>query len=280
MNKKLKNLILGLVLATSLIAPISPVIDSGFRFQQNRVEAALTTNLLSYWPFDDASDATGNGHTGTVRVGGITYSSSNAIIPNALQKDNTGRLEITTPGDFDGLSEMTISGWITASDYAISGINQTIFIAQKSDLSAFTQFYVSEAGKLVFYPGTATNNPAVSATTLSNGTRYFVVARYNGSAADVFITAVNDGTVGDTGSTFTTADYVNVGGVRHPDTTTYQTFRGTIDEMGFWTRALTDTEILQLYSGGNGCTYNLSTCAIPATPSNSRDTSPLIFGTF
>lgn len=44
-----------------------------------------------------------------------------------------------------------------------------------------------------------------------------------------------------------------------------RSFRGTIDELGIWNRALTDGDVLTLYNNGNGLSYPFSSQSVAAT---------------
>ena len=44
-----------------------------------------------------------------------------------------------------------------------------------------------------------------------------------------------------------------------------RSFKGTIDELGIWNRALTDADVSKLYNNGNGLSYPFSAQVLSAT---------------
>lgn len=89
----------------------------------------------------------------------------------------------------------------------------------------------------------------------ATSTWYFVACWYNSSTQTLYI-SVNDGT----------ADSGSLGGAINPSGTgqakvgrlvlaTPRFWDGMIDEVGFWQRTLTASEITALYNGGSGVTY-------------------------
>lgn len=91
--------------------------------------------------------------------------------------------------------------------------------------------------------------------TLTVGTWYFVVMWYDGTNIKLY---VNDAQVGATtaaSGSGITAFTSGFGILRFFDATITTGYtQGLIDECGYWSRALTTTEMTDLYNGGNGQT--------------------------
>lgn len=95
--------------------------------------------------------------------------------------------------------------------------------------------------------GTATT-PA-SGTALTAGVWHQFVARYDGSALDLFINGSPSATIAQSGDIITTTDPLYIG--RSPQATPVD-WDGMLDEMAVWNGALTDEEIARHYNGGLG----------------------------
>jgi hypothetical protein len=102
--------------------------------------------------------------------------------------------------------------------------------------------------------------------TLTNGTWFHVVARYTLSTKEfsVWFDGVEQSTqTGTKSGASDNSDDFKIGadaGESGP------TMDGLIDEVGVWDRALTDTEIGELYNGGDGLAYPLVPAAEGGAP--------------
>lgn len=210
---------------------------------------ALTTNLEAYWKLDgNSNDATANGHNGTDTS--MSYSTTHAVILQAGQfNGSTSKILIPDAAGLDGTTALTLTGW-----FFTSGTPNGTLIG-KSDASAAGGTYIRldmNGAKL-----NATSDGDIHAinggTTLSASTRYFAALTYDGTNLNLYLNGVTDaaqqvfshavtpgtghlgiGVLGDFGQIFS---------------------GGTIDEVGFWSRGLSSSEISQLYNSGNGFTY-------------------------
>jgi hypothetical protein len=211
--------------------------------------AALTTNIKGYWKLDEssgnASDATGNGFTLT-NAGTVTYApakiNNGAVFSGSNNLTNTG-ISLT--------SAMTISGWMKAANTSVF-----IPIAFRNDTNA--DFYMMVFGNGVSEfrfrnsGGTAfTLNPTLSTPTAF----HFYTLTYDGSTLTAYVDGSSVGSTPASGSFSSTPTF----GVGTSDT--QGNGAGTIDEVGVWTRALTSTEVSQLYNGGAGIQYPFAPAA-------------------
>lgn len=214
---------------------------------------ALTTNLEAYWKLDgNSNDATANAHNGTDTS--ISYSTTHAVINQAAQFGATSTILIPDAAGLDGTTALTLSGWFYATGANLTG---PLTLIGKSDSTAANGTYIrlnisnSNAG------GTADgdNHTITGGTTLSLNTRYFLALTYDGSALKVYVNGVSDGTPISYSAAVTPGiGHLGIGVLG--DFSGHQYFgSGAIDEVGFWSRALSSSEITQLYNSGNGFAY-------------------------
>ncbi len=213
---------------------------------------ALIDNLVSYWKLDESSgDASDSVGSLTLTNANVTYGA--AKINNGANFNGTSsRLTHSSSGNLTG--DFSISFWVKYNSFAggpmiysdWSLTNRNIFL------------YTDTGGILYFYRGNGGASqdatPAQTAT-LSTGTWYHIVVTQSGTSKKMYVnagtptTATATYTGGSTGASSTfcvyataNADYLN----------------GTLDEVGFWTRELTASEVTQLYNVGAGLQYPFS----------------------
>jgi hypothetical protein len=217
---------------------------------------SLLTNLVAYWKLDEASgnalDAVGsntltdNGSvgTGTGKIGNCrTFSSS--------------YFDHANNSDFGLVDEdFTFAAWIKPS--SLGGFGNTILV--KGDLSGGGVNYglsVNTSGKAVFVvTATGVGSGSVTANTfgaLSAGTWYHVVG-WHDSVNNIVGISVNAGTPDTTSySSGTSNDALPF---RLGSDANFLPFAGSIDEVGFWKRALDSTDRTSLYNGGSGLAFS------------------------
>lgn len=209
---------------------------------------ALSDNLEAYYKFDESSgnaaDATGNGYTATNTS--VTYS--------------TGK--INNGADFNGSSskfshtlnlggDFSISVWFYGDSFASypyiyndwgGSDNKNIF------------FIMYDGGDLKFNRGNggASEGTALSVSGFSTSTWYHVVITQAGTAQKMYVNAGAPSTATATYTGGATAETPYIGSQA---TGGGDIWDGIIDEMGFWSRAITSTEVSDLYNGGAGLAY-------------------------
>ena len=215
---------------------------------------ALTDNILAYWKLDnDGSggvslvDSTGNGYTltnpypvnlGTGIIGGdavFTGTSGEYLGPVTLGVQNSYSVGI----------------WLKWSG-AFSGGHQ-IFYSSASELG-IQAFFDEPSGTIHF--ANYGNGPVEFDTGINiptDGNWHYYVITQDGSGNFTFYldsTSVYTNTF-TPGSTL--GGYITGLGAESNDLS--QTFNGQIDEVGTWSRALSPTEVNNLWNGGAGITY-------------------------
>lgn len=213
--------------------------------------SSLLENLIAYYPLDvDVNDYSGLSKNGanhgatpdTGQISGGYYFDGGS---NAISVDSFSGL--------DGAVGATISSWIkpqlpSDENGRIVTYGSTLF-AQQSDC-----FYCTHKRSLICTVGTAVGGSRTEVTSnpVSLDNWHHVACIYDGSDMKIYVdnmeqttTVVSSGTgplsVGD--GTFYIGDH---------DLSYVRTFKGIIDELSIFDKALSETEINLLFNGGSG----------------------------
>lgn len=218
---------------------------------------ALTTNLVAYWKFDEntgtsAADATGNGNTGTL-VGSPSWVAGK--INSAVSYNGTSQYTQTGSGSsYAGLfpSAISMCAWVSYPNF--SNYQRTLTLETNStDYNVWLQ--ANKTSATVQF-GAGGSSYKTGTTALSTNTWYFIcgVTDYTQAGTHIYVNGVDDGgTFTGTPSYNATNAYLDVGALLSTGTRYYGA--ATIDEVGVWSRALTSTEVTQLYNSGAGLQY-------------------------
>jgi len=211
---------------------------------------ALTDNLVSYWKLDEASgNAADSIGSNTLTNDNITYATGKINNGADLESGSTAVFTTTTT-PVTGTGDKTISVWCKPESFNANG-NVAVAIGGQSTNNQINIGF-SDNGKAYanLYGG---GGLARASSASSNGTWYHLVAVYKTSG---FILYVNGSQVA-TGA----ANSMNVSGTNgnifgnYTDYDTNWGYDGLIDEVGIWSRALSSTEVTELYNSGNGNQY-------------------------
>lgn len=233
---------------------------------------ALLTNIIGYWKLDEAS---GNASDS---VAGNTLTNNNSVTYGA-GKINNGALfgstntnkSLTNSVDLISSSSMnvTMTCWLNVTTAPTSGIQDLFYgISGLAGVLGYIMVYVNVSGTLTLRVTRVQWNVGQAdvdnAQTFTVGTWYHVAytwdgltltAYVNGSALATTGTQTGAGS-GNRGTCVSLGALVSTNG--SPNLS--QNFSPvSIDEVGLWSRALSSTEISQLYNGGVGLSYPFST---------------------
>lgn len=219
----------------------------------------LLTNLISYWPLDESSGVRRDVHGGNDLTDNNTVGATDGVIGDAakfrhandeyLSHEDNSALSIQ-----NGNTSFTFSFWLNVQNLADNG-----FIIDKYQVWASEVAYavsIRDDDKLQFtisVPGDDTIYSVKSAISLTNNRWYFVVVWYDADE-DYMRIQIDNGQIAESSNTkgsFDDWEIFMVGGNRRTGTST----TATIDELGFWKRALTAQERSDLYRNGKGLPY-------------------------
>ena len=240
----IKKLLIGLIFI-SLIAPASAGAVKEFQVDTG---STLTTGLLGYWKMEDATEFF-NGYT--VVNTGVTFTTGSGGKVNEAGIFDSGQGDelATTNVGLDTYGDFSVSFWIdpgTLSDAGLSinkgqGANDKSFFFQKINSNDFRM--QSSAN------GTSYPTPIDIDDGMTTGTYFHVVVTYETSNGN-FVLYVNNVNKGNGNS----AAGINNSNASFDIGWDVQSWESDIDEVGFWSKILSGTEIDDLYNSGSGQT--------------------------
>lgn len=219
---------------------------------------ALTDGIISYYKCSsDATDELGT-NNGT-NNGTVTYSSGNGKIGNGAGIDGASPLaNYVSLGTGASLvpTAITINGWgkyVTPAE-----IWGALYHKYRTTGDEHHLIMVSNTTNKVFWLVSATTDLVVVAgnATLSSGTYYMFTMTYDSTdGLKTYINASDDGTVVANGNLKTgTQNNVYIGG-DVAGSNNGRPWASAFDEFGIWNRALTASEITELFNSGAGLQY-------------------------
>jgi hypothetical protein len=215
-----------------------------------------TNGLVGYWPFNgNANDASGNGNNGTVN--GATLSTDRFGINSAAYSFNGTSNYIEVQHNSSQLlsNKVSFSLWIFPLDYSTFN-NQTrapLGKRRTSTTSGIGFETVDGVGSCCgpqFYLNNNTSSGGLdyeSSISLPNNSWTHLVGTYDGVVLKLYQNSVLLGTASGTINLSTTIQNLFFG--REGSNTPQNYFKGIIDDIGFWNRALTQQEVTNLYNG-------------------------------
>ena len=225
---------------------------------------ALIDNLVSYWKTDEASGDRLDAHGPNDLTDVNTVGSATGIINSGadFEKDNSERLSIADASQ-TGLepSAFSVSLWVkfeSQGNFRQGLLVKSYNIAGDSPYYSYGIFLAGddEGSKLFFIlaDGGSVGAQLSSTTDPTTGTWYHVVATYNGTTKRLYINGSEEANASASAPNFSTGVF-SLGAEA-----VYGFYADAIiDEVGFWSRAITADEVAELYNSGSALAYPFST---------------------
>jgi chitodextrinase len=209
-------------------------------FSSPGVQAA-SSGLVAAYSFNEGSgttvnDASGNGNSGT--ISGATWTTAGKYGSALVFNGRSSRVNINDSASLHLSSGMTLEAWVSAS--SVPTFWQDV-IYKENDI------YFLEAGS-----GVTNHPPAVGALFLTNGDQFLagtsalkantwthLAATYDGTTLRLYVNGVQVASQGIADSLTSSTQPLQIGS----DAAFGQYFKGTIDEVRIYNRALATTEI-------------------------------------
>lgn len=228
---KILNTLITIILLTQCV--ISQTVD-------------LELGLQAYYPFSgNANDESGNGHDGTT-FGGVTLTADRFGVPGCAYEFDGFNDYINTFSTFN-YDHRTVSFWIYPYDLQGSGAYARVALTQDDDALEYGKIRVDITnGVMNLYAGGKYGKYSTSSVSIKNW--YHLVLIRDGDLVKYYV----DGDlvlVGDSdpiGSTIHPNDDFVIGAGRY---TTTQHFKGKIDDIRIYDRAVNECEVTALYLG-------------------------------
>jgi hypothetical protein len=223
---------------------------------------ALIDNLIRYYKFDentgtDIVDSKGAGNatfagvgthwtpSGKINAGGLFASDSYASFSDAA--------------DLDGLTAISIAAWTYQTTV---NVNNVICSKRSAWSSTGIPFELTSTGAPSrYFSWRIKGNGNIITDTdvaIAANTWYFVVGTWDGSTTKLYVNATKEAEAAASVSLTANDTNPHIGILPSIGENT----KGRIDELGIWSRALTQEEITALYNGGSGLTYPFTTTSI------------------
>ena len=269
---RMYNRVLTLPEITQLYAQGKRVISSSSKVQATSTTVTLSSGLIGYWTMDGKDvnwstntiiDRSGNNNTGTFFGMSTTTSPYSGVVGQSLGFDGVNTYislsNLTNINTTSATDARTISAWIktTQGTNCIFCVRNNSIPAAVMDMTTGYDGLTTNAGRLMFLVRDNVNNgmtDVVSSARVDDGKWHFVVAAMNSSKVmQLYVDGVASGvsathtmTAGITGATTETS----IG--KEIFNSSITPFKGQMDDVRIYTRALSATEIYQLYKQGSG----------------------------
>jgi len=209
--------------------------------------------LVACWHFDEGSgsivyDSSGNGNDGTVH--GATWTSG--ISGSSLSFDGTNDyVEVHHSGDIDLNNEFTIETWVCLS----ASFSHNGNILGKESNPNFGYYLWIDQSRRVHFGFNRGGAEVVSATTIDIEKWYCIAGVWNGNKLIIYIDGRMDANSSFSDNPIQNPNPLYIGFTSAP-WATYHYFKGTIDEVCIYNRALSAGEIQQHYDKYAGYYYD------------------------
>ena len=220
---------------------------------------ALIDGLVAYYRLEGNSNDLKGSNNGTDTA--ITYSVANGKIgQGAGFNGTTSQIALPNLG-ISGGSARTISCW--ASTTNVSAL-QTLYGSGTQTTEAACNLYIGQAAGNIYQ--SFNGNDYYTGNVLSINTFYHIVLVYDGgilstSTVHIYLNGTAQTLTkvgGGTGAANTTS---STSGIGYDATVAGRILTGAEDEVAIWSRALSATEVSQLYNAGLGNTWPFNTGA-------------------
>lgn len=219
---------------------------------------ALNDSLISYWKLDgNSQDAHGDNH-GTADVN-LTYTAAKLNQGYLADASGTPHIELTNNASLDIAGDLSIACWVLSSNSGANPWMNTCPFLTRLNANGTGAYQLKGATGGVsgggLYFGVPTPGPELFAPGVMtpNVWHHVVGVRSGGTTLRIYVDGaqVASGTGGAAASA-PSSFYHRIGGCALGEEG-----RGIqLDEIGIWARALSPSEVLELYNGGAGLSYD------------------------
>lgn len=207
---------------------------------------ALTTNLVAYYKFDGNSNDSVGTNNGTDTS--ISYVPAK-INDGASFNGSSSRISLAVASTLT--TNFTIAGWTNSTTLAAY---RTIYSSGTG--TNFWRIGIDNTGKVILSEDNIADYTSTTALT-ANTFQHVAIVKSTDSGTNVtfYLNGSTNGTatVGSVATPSGTASFGSQG------SSPANFWSGILDEFGIWDRALSGSEITQLYNSGAGLSYPFST---------------------
>lgn len=201
--------------------------------------------LVGYWTFDEGSgnvahDASFNGGDGVLTNNPTWQAGESCRVGRCLSFDGTNYVDGGNIEDFI-TSDFSIAAWVKKN---VSGYYQTIVSKGDAGIGTNKGYRLRvESGDTILFTVTGDTESALNTTsTITNGLWYHIVATKDSSVMKVYINGIEVGNMAAPSGSISNSLHFMIG---RQSTDWY--WRGSIDDVRIYNKALSATEVRNLY---------------------------------
>lgn len=227
---------------------------------QNVPQYVSTNGLIGWWPFNgNANDESGNLHNGLVNGASLSID-RNGVANNAYSFNGINNsISLGNILNVSVQNSITISGWFCPQQFGnISNEYVGIDIGKKPDNHITLRVVSSSLPKFQCMHGQPSPPSAHYVSVMSNNNFspnqwYHVVGVYKNNEAHLYINGIEQSTSSNIGNTLSTIPALSelYFGKSYVDNYVQNFYKGKLDDIGIWNRALSTCEIADLFQGTN-----------------------------
>ncbi|MDD5753803.1 MAG: LamG domain-containing protein [Methylococcales bacterium] len=216
-------------------------------------QADLKTDLSAYYSFEDcaATDKSGNNNNGIING---KLSCTKGMSGKALQFDGSSYINVPSSVSLNPTNQLTMSAWIRIDGFT----NEWSAIIHKGDVQTAGQtnreyaLWVQKSTSLLYSTSAGDGNiqNALTSNTITRGKwfHYVGVIDRKSHTMSIYINGKLDTSKADSYSTFNNNDFdLRIGSTAETDAS-FSPFNGALDEIRFYNRALSASEVTDLYN--------------------------------
>ena len=215
-----------------------------------------TNGLVGYWPFNgNANDESGNGNNGT-NNGATLTTDRNGNVNSAYSFDGLSNfIEIPSSSSLQVNSAYTISSWVFMDYQNYHFIDQHSIISKINDGDWYGGYElringlsnINNVGAFATTGNIGGVNIDIGTPNVVTGQWYFVTVTYDSSVLKIYLNNIEVGNTLISGDLQTSNNKLRFG--RRGEGNSYNCwYKGKMDDIGIWNRALTQQEITNLYT--------------------------------
>lgn len=244
--------------------------------------SSATEGLVGYWSFDngDATDDSGNGNNGTVHGATLTEDRFGNT-DSAYSFDGVDDyIEVPDSSGLDIVKEISITGWVNVNSYT----DEWLGIVNKADSDGNDTFEICiNSSGYIHFPLKFQTSGRLSYNSdpgcFKEGEWHFFGTVYNGTHVEIYVDGVLTNSYASTDEPLNTNNHSLIIGAEGESYNGPHPFNGVLDEIRIYNRALSESEIKQLYaqceSGSTIYSSDFESGVGSEWSSNKRDTTPV-----
>jgi len=223
-----------------------------YNLTKPKIKAASDLGLVGYWSFEEgigtkAGDMSGNGNNGTLTLMDPATDWVNGKRGKALDFDGVN--DYVNLGTFSVVSDqMTMAAWVYVTAFSSPDVQERII--NKADGTGTENHdwmlsFIDNSGRKLRLRFNRSINTLIGNTNLSAGRWYYVAATYNNGTGIIYLDGVADGSGSfGTGTLPNNTNPVYIGA----KSSLVEFLNGKIDEVRIYNRALSASEVANLYN--------------------------------